>query len=146
MTRTPRVLIAALLGFCFTSSCQLVWGVRHHGDRETWVLVKDPSAFLGKEVHVVFRRTGDPRMYLQRIHCILLQVEQDYITVRGLDMDKPSIKADYVDLLELGKLLPVEGQPGVFRIRRSDIDYISHELSPNHQDPPRGLSISPARV
>jgi len=135
MSRMPRVVIAVLLALCLTSGCQFVWDVvRHarHADPDTWIFAGDPRAFLDKEVIIQFRETGDPRMYKQFINCILLGVEQDHIIVRGLRMDDPVGKAQYVRLLELGKLILVEGQPGVFRIHRNDINHIfEFKLPPN---------------
>ena len=121
MSKMPRVLIGALLALCFTSACPAVR--EYLRDPEDRIFAGDPGAFLGKKVIVKFR-WGDRRMYGEAIFCILLGVEEDHIIVRGLHLDNPAIQADYVKLHELGKLLPVEGQPGVFRIHRTDINLI----------------------
>jgi len=121
MSQMPRVLSAALLGLCFTSACQAVR--EHFRAPDDRIFAGDPGAFQGKKVIVRFR-WGDERMYGEAITCTLLGAEQDHIIVRGLEPEKRILQEDYEKLEELGKLRPVEGQRGVFRIHRNDINSI----------------------
>lgn len=89
----------------------------------------DPTAFVGKEVILQFR-WGDPKMYGQAIPCTILGVESDALVVRGLAMTKGSYPLTYSKLEELGKLSAVEGEPGVFRVRRNDISRIFEPTTP----------------
>jgi hypothetical protein len=120
MTGMPRLLIAAVFAVCLVSGCQGVRNFLRDPAGDDRIFAGDPNLFLGKEVIVQFR-WGDPGMYGAAITCVIVGVEAKEIVVRGLYMDTPADRMRYPKLLRLGKLLPVEGQPDVFRIRRDDI-------------------------
>jgi len=79
--------------------------------------------FVGKEVVIKFR-WGDRVVYGATMSCIVLGVEQDAVIVRGLQMDAPGNLDMYPKLERHGRMLPVEGEPDVFRIPRDQINTI----------------------
>lgn len=120
MMGMARLVISAAFLLSLTAGCQSVRNFLRDPAGDDRIFAEDTSVFLGKEVIVQFR-WGDPQMYGAAITCEILDVETEHIVVRGLYLDTPAGQARYPKLLALRKLLPVEGQPNVFRIQRTDI-------------------------
>jgi hypothetical protein len=117
-----RNLIAWAVALCLLSSCQGTRSFLRDPGGDDRIFAGDPRVFVGKEVIVQFR-WGDRRLYGQAIPCLVLGVDDDAIVVRRLHSD--TLRMDqYSKLRQLDKLFPVEGQPDVFRIRRTDISRI----------------------
>jgi hypothetical protein len=83
----------------------------------------DPRAFIGKKVGINLRG-GASAPYGEAFPCVILRVEGDMIIVRALSMDKGGFPELYSKLVEMQKLVPVQQEENVFRIRRADVNRI----------------------
>jgi hypothetical protein len=118
-----RKLVAAALVLCLLSGCHGVLEFLGDPAGDDHIFPGDPNLFLGKEVIVQFR-WGAPEMYGAAIPCVITRVEPGMLHVRALDMTKGSYPPLYAKLQRLGKLMPVEGEAEMFRIRRGDVSQI----------------------